>query len=225
MEEFKKIQKPQQRHINIDMPTAKAVTVPKYDTLAKEALVKDKYLSEFKSEADKQKARDNLGIGNSFKVVGEFDTLEELQSKVLVGKESEAYLIGNDIYTWSEALQKWFRYGASGSSAYEIAVSHGYEGSEAHWVNDILLKSFEKFNILYDSDIWSAERLYKLFTESGKEELFTITYKGAVYDVQLSTSPNMVTATFGNNIRHYIMCIQKLPNLQYNLEINFIEYE
>lgn len=225
MEEFKKIQKPQQRHINIDMPTAKAVTVPKYDTLAKEALVKDKYLSEFKSEADKQKARDNLGIGNSFKIVGEFDTLEELKSKILVGKESEAYLIGNDIYTWSDSLKKWFRYGASGTSAYDIAIQHGYDGSVGDWVNDILLKSFEKFNIAYDEDIWSAEKLYKTFTESNKERLFTITYQGQIYDIQVSTSPNTVTATFGNNTRHYIMCIEKLPNLSYKLEINFIEYE
>ena len=155
MEEFKKIQKPQQRHINIDMPTAKAVTVPKYDTLAKEALVKDKYLSEFKSEADKQKARDNLGIGNSFKVVGEFDTLEELQSKVLVGKESEAYLIGNDIYTWSEALKKWFKYGAAGSSANDLAQAFGYKD----WT-DQMSKTYTK--IIYGLELIEAEELYSI---------------------------------------------------------------
>ena len=110
METLTKIQRPSQTKLQPVDISIKAVQIPKFDALSSNTLTKDKYLSEFSTEEDKQKVIKNLGLGNNFKVVGEFNSLDELNSNVPKGNESEAYLVGSDIYVWSEPLEKFYKY-------------------------------------------------------------------------------------------------------------------
>ena len=131
---FKKIIKPNIQTQPIQVQPTKVVNLPTYDELSQSALTKNRYLSEFKTPEEKQRARENLGIGNNFKVIGSFETVEALKTNVPIGDENEAYLVGDDIYTWSNSLKDWFKYGAAGSSAYDIAVANGFIGTEDEWL-------------------------------------------------------------------------------------------
>lgn len=192
MENFKKIQKPSQ-NTQIVNPTIKTVNVPTYESLASSALAKNKFLSEFKTEEDKQKARDNLGIGNSFKIVGEFGNLSDLQFSVPVGKENEAYLIQGDVYVWSEGLHKWVKYGTAGSSAYQIAVANGFQGSESEWLASL---GRHARKVIDDFSYLSDKQLYDILEESyGKYQLFA-NIDGNVFELNVSKIATTYLLTF-----------------------------
>lgn len=218
MENFKKIQKPNNKPQAIEIPV-KVVNIPTYDVLSKSALVKEKYLSEFKTDQDKQKARDNLGIINSFKVVGEYETLEQLKYEVPIGNENEAYLIGSDIYTWSNSLKDWFKYGASGSSAYDIAVANGFQGSEEEWLASL---GQANLKVLHDLNECDPANLFTLFSQSLNYTKYVGTIDGAEYPLTVSRIPLGFLITFTSENRQHMITIVK-EGSDYISEWNYIE--
>lgn len=183
MEEFKKIIKPNQKINNVVQPI-KTVTIPTYDDLAKATLQKDKYLSEFSTEKDKRRVRENLGIGNNFKVVGEYDNLEELQQNVPKGNESEAYLVNGEIYCWSSDLNRYYKY--SQESRKVITIT--------------------------DIDIRSAEDLYTTLKRSEITSQFYGTIGASMIDLQISETINGYSIYFSLDNQLNCMSIQKIEN-------------
>lgn len=189
---FIKIQKPSQNP-KVVSPPLKTVNVPTYDSLASAALSKNKYLSEFKTEDDKQRVRENLGIGNSFKIVGEYPTLQELQIGVPLGRENEAYIVDSDIYVWSDKLNKWVKYGTAGSSAYQVAVANGFKGTEAEWLASLgRAQSF----VIKDLDSISEQVLYNTLESISEGHRVFGTVEGNTYELQVSKIANGYILTF-----------------------------
>lgn len=189
---FKKIIKPNIQTQPIQVQPTKVVNLPTYDELSQSALTKNKYLSEFKTPEEKQRARENLGIGNNFKVIGSFETVEALKTNVPIGDENEAYLIGDDIYTWSNSLKDWFKYGAAGSSAYDIAVAHGFDGTESEWLMSLGGTKY----VIRDIDDLSDRQLYdSLKVLNGKYKLFG-SIAGNEYELNVSEIAEGFIITF-----------------------------
>lgn len=208
MEQFKKIQSPSGQNIATVNPLQlKTVNVPTYDTLASSALAKNKFLSEFKTDEDKKRARENLGIGNSFKIVGEYNSLAELQASVPVGKEEEAYMVGPDIYIWSDNLNKWIKYGTAGSSAYQIAVANGFQGTEAEWLASL---GRQHVYIITNLDTISEEILYDTLELKANDYRLFGNIDGDTYELQISKIANGFVITFVEQEGLNIMTVKKI---------------
>lgn len=210
MENIKKIIKPSQNKIEPVNISVKTVQIPKFDELSSKTLTKDKYLSEFSTQEDKQKVIKNLGLGNNFKVVGEFDSVESLITNVPQGTEGEAYLVGEDVYCWSSNLNKFYKYGSEGASAYQIAVKNGFIGTEAEWLES-LAKS--KTKTIYELDSLTEEELYTILKEVEVGTLLYGTILGNKIPLDLAVCPNGYVLTFSTDDSLNIIKIQKIDNV------------
>lgn len=195
MENLTKIKRPSQTKLDTVNIPVKAVQIPKFDKLSSNALVKDKYLSEFGTDEEKQKVIRNLGLGNNFKVIGEFDSLDELNNTIHKGNEFEAYLVGNDIYCWSDSLNCFYRHSSQGSSAYQIAVLHGFEGTEQEWLESLGKSSIK---VIYELDSISEKELFNVLKNSSEGTRFYGTLDGSTFDLDVSTIPSGYVLSFSN---------------------------
>ena len=98
--------------------------------------------------------------GKNFQILGYYDSLETLQSSVSAPTKGDTYGIGTgapyDVYVYDGVTSTWINNGAiqgptgpkgdkgekgdkgdTGYSAYEIAVVHGYTGTEEEWLQYI----------------------------------------------------------------------------------------
>lgn len=81
---------------------------------------------------------ENGGSGTIIK--GQYDSLEALEKAHPTGTDSEGYLVGGELYGYNTLTKKWEPRGSlqgprgeDGKSAYDIAVEHGFEGTEDDW--------------------------------------------------------------------------------------------
>ena len=89
--------------------------------------------------------------GDGFVILDVFDTREELESSHPTGNIGDAYLVGNHLYIWSESLGDWKDVGPlqgpagptgpPGQTAYQLAGSLGFPGSESEF-NDLICALF-----------------------------------------------------------------------------------
>ena len=88
----------------------------------------------------------NESVGSGTIIKGQYNSLSELEEAHPTAPESEGYLVGGEIYAYNSLAKEWEPRGwiqgpqgpqgpegKDGKSAYDIAVEHGFEGTEDDW--------------------------------------------------------------------------------------------
>lgn len=94
-----------------------------------------------KGDKGQQGPRGNTG--RDLEVLGRFDTVDELPD---LAATSDAYIVGRNLYIYLDGA--WFDAGPfEGSSAYDIAVRNGFEGTEEEWLESLRGQGIYQFAV------------------------------------------------------------------------------
>ena len=96
----------------------------------------------------------NGGGGSGTIIRGQYDSLAALEKAHPTGSENDGYLVGGELYSYNTLTKKWECVGSlqgppgkDGKSAYDIAVEHGFEGTEDEWYSNTTPQSLSSSEI------------------------------------------------------------------------------
>lgn len=106
----------------------------------------EEWIASLKGEKGERGEKGDTGA--SINILGYYETLEELKEATAdtINSIGDAYNVGGTFYVYNDEFngdinEKWKSAGAiqgdPGKSAYELAVLHGYEGTEGEWINSL----------------------------------------------------------------------------------------
>ena len=105
-------------------------------------------------KGEKGERGDKGETGASINILGYYETLEELKAATedTINSIGDAYNVGGVFYTYNDQFtsidDKWKFAGSiqgnDGKSAYDLAVLHGYTGTESEWINSLKGEKGEK---------------------------------------------------------------------------------
>lgn len=108
-------------------------------------------------KGEKGERGDKGETGASINILGYYETLEELKEATAdtINSIGDAYNVGGVFYTYNDQFtsidDKWKFAGSiqgnDGKSAYDLAVLHGYTGTESEWINSLKGEKGEKGEI------------------------------------------------------------------------------
>lgn len=140
---------------------------------------------------------------------GAFDITEVFQIVSRSYPDTENNILdGNVVITPASVLNNIVSTGLPGKSSYDIAVEHGYQGTEEQWINDPVPLGAKGIGIeetvITESDESSGVNTVKFVYNTGEEKEFHIKNGKGIVDIHQETigvgsdAPNIIRASYSD---------------------------